>query len=152
MGFRDPAGDRQAEPGAEPSTRRIELDEAIEDPRLIGRGNAWPFVADPNSYGAAVLADVHRHRAAERRVLDRVLEDVQNQAAKQILVAAKGDLRDRGRLNRDAALAREDVHRATTVRDDFVQIEIDRTQRIAAGIGASESEPGRSSFRRSRCT
>ena len=37
-------------------------------------------------------------------MLDRVLEDVQHQAAQQILVAPKGDLRDLGRLNRDAAL------------------------------------------------
>ena len=45
-----------------------------------------------------------------------------------------------GRSNRDAALGREHVDGAPALGDHFVEIQIDRPQRIAAGIGAREHQ------------
>ena len=87
-----------------------------------------------------VLLDVDRDRAARRRVLHGVLHHVQDQPAQQILVAVKRDVGRSVRADGDAARGGEHVDRAPAVGDDFVQIQIDRPQRIAAGVGAREDE------------
>ena len=47
---------------------------------------------------------------------------------------------DAGRADRDAALGREHVDRAPAVGDDFVEIQIHRPQRVAAGVGARQHQ------------
>ena len=42
--------------------------------------------------------------------------------------------------DRDAALGGQHVDGAAAVGDDFVEIEIDRAQRIAAGVGARQHQ------------
>jgi len=89
VGFGDPARDGKTQAGAEPSARGIELDEAVEDPPLIGGRNARAVVADADAHRVGVLAHLDGDGAALRRMLDGVLQDVQNQPTEQILVAAK---------------------------------------------------------------
>ena len=74
-------------------------------------------------------------------VLHGVLQHVQHQLPQQVFVAAKRNLRAR-RPDRigDAALGREHVDGAPALGDHLVEIEVDRPQRIAAGVGAREHQ------------
>ncbi len=136
----DPSRNRQTQSRALTAPRRIELDEAIEDPLLIGRRDAWPAILDADVHGAGILADIDADRTAGRRMLHGVLQDVQHQLAQQILVSAKRDLRRARRVDRDAAPGRQDVHRAPAVGDELIEIQIDRPQRMTAGVRAREHE------------
>src|SRR5581483_5770365 len=78
----DPAdeltADIEAEPGPAdaPLHVRIEAIELLEDPPLLRRRNAEALVADREADVPVARLERERDRAAARRVLDRVLEQV----------------------------------------------------------------------------
>src|ERR1700722_10597383 len=74
VGFGDPSRNRKTEAGSASAARWIELDEAIENPRLISGRDAGPRVGDANPDRARILAQPDRNRSASRRVLHGVLQ------------------------------------------------------------------------------
>ncbi len=140
MGFGDPTRDRQSKTCALTSARRIELDESIEDALLILSGYSGTGVADAEGDVVGVAAQVDGDGAAGRGVLHGILQDVQDQLSQQVLVAAVGKLGRTLQQDLDTALRRKDIDRAAAVGDQFIEIEIDRPQRIPARIRAREHQ------------
>ena len=87
-------------------------------------------------------ASVHRDRRRRRgRVLNGVLQHVQHEPAQQVLVAAYTEHRSRRarRIVTPRSVA-STSDGAPAVGDDLVEIQVDRPQRIAAGVGAREHQ------------
>src|SRR6185503_5717088 len=83
MCFSDPAPDREPEPRAAVSarSRAVHAVEAVEDVRQVLRRDADAGVADSADDGTLLRAHRDRQRTAGGRVLDRVVEQDQEQSA-----------------------------------------------------------------------
>ena len=86
----DRARDGEAETDAADvaGARVVEPDERLEDPFGVLGGDAGARVLDHEAHRLTVARDRDRHRAPGRRVLDRVLDEVQRRAAQRVGVAA----------------------------------------------------------------
>src|SRR6266568_4462373 len=72
------AADVEAEPGAADAAGevRIESEELLEDPRLLGRGDSEAAVVDADPNAAAGSCERDAHAPAVGRVLDGVVDEV----------------------------------------------------------------------------
>src|SRR5207249_2621936 len=70
--------DVETQPGPADAARelRIEAIELLEDPPVLRHGDTEPLVADGEANERVVACDAEPERAAVRRVLDRVVEQV----------------------------------------------------------------------------
>src|SRR5437868_9827909 len=86
----DLARDEQAETGAADSAghRCVQPVELLEDPLLLGRRNPGPFVAHVDADARGFVAHGHVYAVRLERVLDRILDEVDEHLAQQRLVAA----------------------------------------------------------------
>src|SRR6185295_11495599 len=73
VGFREAARDRQPQAC---TAGRVEPMERIEDPLALTFGNALAAVDDPDQHFFARGVDPNRHRFAQRRPSERVLEQI----------------------------------------------------------------------------
>ena len=111
-------------PAPSAAARRIELHEAIEDLAPILGGDAGAAVGRRGCRtSAAVDRDVNGDRAAGRRVLDRVLQQIDHQPPQQLLVAAKRHVGCAGDVHATRALGREHADRPLALVDQVVEIE-----------------------------
>src|SRR3954447_2026090 len=72
------AADVEAESRASDSAGHVRIDavELLEDAASLGRGDAEPAVADAEQHMLRALGERDSHRAAVRRVLDGVLDEI----------------------------------------------------------------------------
>ena len=70
-----------------PRVRRIDPEELGEEPRLLDRGNSEPRIADGDTDAAVLPLCRHLNRAARRRILDRVREQVRNHLRHTVALA-----------------------------------------------------------------
>ena len=65
---------------------------------------------------------------------------VRKELVEERFVSMKGDLARSVQIDCDAPFGGQDFDRAPAFGNEFVQIQIDRVQRVAAGIGAREDQ------------
>src|SRR5207302_9872305 len=102
------AADVEAEAGAADAARhvRVEPVELLEDPPALGRRDAEALVRDGPAHTTLAAEDLHLDRSSVRRVLDRVLDEVDQHLAQLLLVrrhrgeASRGIERERDALGK----------------------------------------------------
>jgi len=105
VGDRDLAADVKPEPEpADPFDRRQPL-EGLEDPAVIGAGNAHPLVPDPEAQAIRGGLGRQQDRSAHP-VFDRVRDEVGHQLFQSAAVPGPGDGGDASELDRGADLRR----------------------------------------------
>ena len=116
MRLGDATRDRQTEPRAgghlAPAVRPIvvESDESLEDPLPGARWDAGAGVDDGDLVARSAAGQTDRHHGPLRRVLDCVVEEVQQKASEQIGVADERGLDDVAQL-----MEREQIRRVVVV-------------------------------------
>src|SRR5262252_9078501 len=92
VALRNPTCDRPSPSRTVAPARRIELHETLEHSCPIFDRNAQSGVLHTQRNLLSVAAQINRDDPAPRRVLHRVLQDIENELSEQILVAAIGSL------------------------------------------------------------
>ena len=136
----NPFRNRQAQPRALAAARRIQLHEAIEDSRAILVGDAGAAVGDADADLRAVDRDVNCHRAAGRRVLDAFWSRLTTSRRSSSVSARTGtsDAPVTCSATCRSAAIEATAHQALV--DRVVEVEINRPERKAAGVGARQHE------------
>src|SRR6201999_4099330 len=99
VGLDDRAGDRQPEAGAVAVAGRVAAVEGLEDPLALARRDALAGVGDLDLHPARPALRPHRDAAVGRRVADRVLDQVVEDAL-HLLRVVLGDHLVIGQLRR----------------------------------------------------
>jgi len=108
--------------------------EPLEDPIPLFRRDPGALVPHADRRHAVAVGELHPDAAALPRVLDRVVEEVENHPVDQFLVPARQPLR-RGRdFDPDVPGFGARAHRARGARDRLVEVEPGSPDRIVAGV------------------
>src|SRR5581483_6363895 len=138
--FGDPLDDRQAETEAAlgAGAGAVGAEEAFEDMRHgVGRdADAGVGDAEADAVGGGV--ERGGDAAAAGGVADRVIEQVDDQPAQQLLVAGERNVAAGAAFESDAAGGGEALDGAAGVGEQVVEIEIADLELDAAGVGAGE--------------
>jgi len=122
----DATHERKAEPDATFGSveRPIDLCERIEDPFEHLWSDADAGVGDGDDRGAMIGTDVDRDRAAARRVLDRVRQDIGENLVEPFSIALDTDERlGRPKIEHEAIVPRPAFQRVERVADDLDEID-----------------------------
>src|SRR6476646_2187606 len=115
--FGDPADDGQTESDAAilAGTRLSGAIEAFEDASCIVRRDADPGVGNPQSNGGGAGVQRCRYLASRRRIAESVIQQVDYQAAQQLLVAVELQVVTWKTLELEAECMGESLNGAATV-------------------------------------
>ena len=123
MAFRDPTRDRQPEAGAgRRRACRIKPDETLEDPLAVGRRDSWSRVVHRDRRELVMLRDPDGDGAAGRRVLQRIVEKVRHETAKQPVVRVDRDIGLQFRDEPDVLCDRNNRRASDALLDDIVDV------------------------------
>ena len=126
-----------------PSCTRAALVGPVKAVENVRRGfgrNAEAGIGNGDAKLRAVGFERCRNLAARRRVADGVIQQVDHQAAQQVLVAAKGNILAGAAFQLDGARRRQRLHGAAALGDQVVEIELLDAQLDVSGIGARQVE------------
>ncbi len=131
MGFRNPARDREAQPGTaaivlRARSRLISTKEPLEDARLQLRRNTRPGVGNAQRVFPAFAAASHRDAAAFRRVFYGIVQEVEDHPAKQSLVRVDRQFLRGIAVERDAFRKSECARRMGAVSNELIQVKVVR--------------------------